>query len=52
MSETSIKAVISYVTDYVTKPSFKTHQIFSSAYDIFEKNSELIGGTLEEQGAV
>ena len=51
LSGTSIKAVISYVTDYVTKPSLKTHQIFSSAYDIFEKNSELIGGTVEEQGA-
>jgi len=51
LSKTSIKAVISYVTDYVTKPSLKTHQIFSSAYDIFEKNSELIGGNTEEKEA-
>ena len=51
LSGTSIKAVISYVTDYVTKPSLKTHQIFSSAYDVFEKNSELLGGNTEEKGA-
>ncbi|KIM36872.1 hypothetical protein M413DRAFT_77609, partial [Hebeloma cylindrosporum] len=51
MSGTSIKAVISYVTDYVTKPSLKTHQIFSASYDVFEKNSELIGGTIEEKSA-
>jgi len=51
LSGTSIKAIISYVTDYITKPSLKTHQIFSSAYDIFEKNSELIGGNTEEKGA-
>ena len=44
LSGTSIKAVISYVTDYVTKPTLKTHQIFSSAYDVYEKNSEMIGG--------
>ncbi|KAH6888906.1 hypothetical protein BKA70DRAFT_1033599, partial [Coprinopsis sp. MPI-PUGE-AT-0042] len=36
-SGTSIKAVISYVTDYVTKPALKTHQIFSSAYDVFQR---------------
>lgn len=39
----SIKAIISYVTDYVTKPTLKTHQVFSSAYDVYEKNSDLIG---------
>jgi Helitron helicase-like domain at N-terminus/PIF1-like helicase len=44
LSGTSIKAVISYVTDYITKPTLKTHQIFSSAYDVYEKNSEMIGG--------
>ncbi|KAF9471126.1 hypothetical protein BDN70DRAFT_767799, partial [Pholiota conissans] len=37
LSGTSIKAIISYVTDYVTKPTLKTHQIFSSAYDVYDK---------------
>ena len=51
LSGTSIKAVISYVSDYITKPTLKTHQIFSSAYDVFEKNSEMIGGDPNTQDA-
>jgi hypothetical protein len=51
LSGTSIKAVISYVSDYITKPTLKTHQIFSSAYDVFEKNSEMIGGNPDTQDA-
>ncbi|KAF8813266.1 hypothetical protein BYT27DRAFT_7084956 [Phlegmacium glaucopus] len=41
LSGTSIKAVISYVTDYISKPVLKTHQIFSTAYNILDKNSKL-----------
>ncbi|KAF9563130.1 hypothetical protein CPC08DRAFT_633237, partial [Agrocybe pediades] len=37
LSGTSIKAIISYVTDYVTKPALKTYQVFSSAYDVYSK---------------
>jgi hypothetical protein len=37
-SGTLIKAIVSYISDYVTKPALKTHQIFSSMYDVFEKN--------------
>ena len=51
LSGTSIKAVISYVTDYITKPTLKTHQIFSSAYDVFQKNSEMIGGNQDMEDA-
>ncbi|KAF9470391.1 hypothetical protein BDN70DRAFT_821443, partial [Pholiota conissans] len=51
LSGTSIKAIISYVTDYVTKPTLKTHQIFSSAYDVYDKHSELIGGDVKEHEA-
>ena len=36
LSGTSIKAIVSYISDYVTKPTLKTHQIFSSMYDVFE----------------
>lgn len=46
-SGTSIKAIVSYISDYVTKQSLKTHQIFSSAYDVFEKNSELLTGDIK-----
>jgi hypothetical protein len=41
LSGTSIKAVISHVSDYITKPSLKTHQIFATAYNIFNKNANL-----------
>jgi hypothetical protein len=41
LSGTSIKAVISYVTDYVAKPTLKTYQIFATAYNVFERNSNL-----------
>jgi len=40
LSGTTIKAVISYVTDYISKPVLKTHQIFVTAYNVFEKNSK------------
>lgn len=41
LSGTTIKAVISYVTDYISKPVLKTHQIFATAYNVVEKNSKL-----------
>lgn len=39
LSGTSIKAVISYVTDYIAKPTLKTYQIFATAYNVFERNA-------------
>jgi hypothetical protein len=42
-SGTSIKAIVSYISDYVTKPALKTHQIFSSMYDVFERNKVQLG---------
>jgi len=41
LSGTSIKAVISHVTDYIVKPTLKTHQIFATAYNVFERNANL-----------
>ncbi|KAH6869344.1 hypothetical protein BKA70DRAFT_1131884, partial [Coprinopsis sp. MPI-PUGE-AT-0042] len=34
-SGTGIKATVGYICDYLTKSFLKTHQIFSSMYDIF-----------------
>lgn len=52
LSGTSIKAVISYVTDYVTKPTLKTHQIFSAAYDVYDKASHaVLGESKPSEGA-
>jgi len=44
-SGTAMKAVIMYVTNYVTKTALKTHVIFDSIKAMFEKNSELLSGT-------
>lgn len=41
MSGTAVKAIIGYVTDYVTKGWLKTHQIFSTMYDVFTRDSFL-----------
>jgi hypothetical protein len=41
LSGTLIKAVISYVTDYIAKPALKTYQIFATAYNVFERNANL-----------
>jgi hypothetical protein len=46
LSGTAIKAVVMYVSDYITKSSLKTHTIFESIRTVFQKNGEMIGGTL------
>ncbi|KAF5320379.1 hypothetical protein D9758_018383 [Tetrapyrgos nigripes] len=45
MSGTSIKAIVAYVSDYITKQSLKTHQIFSLLSDILERNAEILNST-------
>ncbi|KAJ6512501.1 hypothetical protein C8R45DRAFT_781921, partial [Mycena sanguinolenta] len=37
LSGTSVKAVVSYVSDYVSKQGLKTYQAFASVYDVFKK---------------
>jgi hypothetical protein len=44
LSGTAIKAVIAYVSDYITKSSLKTYMLFEAIRGVFEKNSEFIGG--------
>jgi Helitron helicase-like domain at N-terminus len=48
-SGTAIKAVILYVTDYITKSSLKTHVIFDVIRAVYQKNAELIGGNQTRQ---
>ena len=45
-SGTAIKGVIMYVSDYVVKPMLKTHVIFDSIQTVFQKNGEMMGGSL------
>ncbi|KAJ7122509.1 hypothetical protein C8R43DRAFT_841519, partial [Mycena crocata] len=42
LSGTSVKAVVSYVSDYVSKLGLKTYQAFASVFDVFERNREVL----------
>ena len=42
-SDTAIKAVVRYVSDYITKTTLKTHTIFDSIHSVFHKNGEMLG---------
>ncbi|KAJ7845653.1 hypothetical protein B0H13DRAFT_1647239, partial [Mycena leptocephala] len=42
LSGTSVKAVISYVSDYVSKLGLKTYQAFASVFDVFQRNPEAL----------
>ena len=44
LSGTVIKAVVTYVSDYIVKPSLKTYLIFEAVKSVFDKNSEMLGG--------
>jgi hypothetical protein len=52
LSGTAIKAVVAYVTDYITKQSLKTYTIFDVIKSIFDKNSEMLGGNLKRKEKV
>jgi hypothetical protein len=52
LSGTALKAVVAYVTDYITKQSLKTYSIFDVVKSIFDKNSEMIGGDLKRKEKV
>jgi len=45
LSGTAIKAVVAYVSDYITKPGLKTYSIFDTIKSVFDKNSVLIGSS-------
>lgn len=41
-SGTAVKATVGYVADYIVKMGLKTYQIFSSIYDVFERNPDIV----------
>src|SRR5882757_25598 len=45
LSGIAIKAIVAYISDYVTKPGLKTYTIFDTIRSVFDKNSETLGGT-------
>jgi hypothetical protein len=48
-SGTALKAVIMYVTDYITKTGLKTHVIFDAIRNVFDKHHEILSGSLTEK---
>ncbi|KAJ2913599.1 hypothetical protein MD484_g6811, partial [Candolleomyces efflorescens] len=40
LSGTAVKAILGYVTDYITKGWLKTHQVFSTMYDAFSRKKD------------
>ena len=49
LSGTAIKAVVAYISDYICKPSLKTYLIFEAVKSVFDKNSEMIGGSMDRK---
>lgn len=50
-SGNAIKAVIAYVTNYITKMNVKTYTIFSIMKAVFERNAELMSGSISRAEA-
>ena len=49
LSGTAIKAIVAYISDYVTKPGLKTYTIFDTIRSVFDKSSEMLCGTQERK---
>jgi hypothetical protein len=47
-SGTSVKAIIAYVSDYVSKSPLKTYMIFDTVRNVYRKNNEIINGSAEQ----
>ncbi|KAH9884314.1 hypothetical protein C8Q73DRAFT_661081 [Cubamyces lactineus] len=47
LSGTQVRAIIAYVTDYVTKGSLTTHTFFQTVRSVLQRNTELLDSTGE-----
>jgi hypothetical protein len=48
-SGTALKAVIVYVSDYITKTGLKTHIVFEAIRSVFDKSHDIIGSSLSDK---
>ena len=48
-SGTALKAVIMYVSDYITKTGLKTHVMFEAVRNIFDKHCDILGSSISEK---
>jgi Helitron helicase-like domain at N-terminus/PIF1-like helicase len=51
LSGTAIKAIVAYVSDYVTKPGLKTYSVFDTIRRVFDRNSELMNGSSDRKSS-
>lgn len=49
LSGTAIKVVVGYITDYVTKSTLNTYSVFDTIRQVFDRNSEMLGGTSDRR---
>lgn len=49
LSGTAIKAIVAYVTDYITKVPLKTHAMFDTIRTVFDKKSSILHGDLDQE---
>ena len=49
LSGTAVKAIVAYISDYISKTPLKTYVVFDTIQCIFNRNSELIGGSMDHQ---
>src|SRR5882762_6611769 len=52
LSGTAIKAIVAYLSDYITKPGLKTYSIFHIIKSVFDKNSKMMGGDIKRKEKV
>jgi hypothetical protein len=45
LSGTAVKAVVAYISDYVTKTALRTYTMFDSIKGVYERNSEMLSGS-------
>jgi hypothetical protein len=49
LSGTAIKAIVAYISDYITKPGLKTYSIFDTIKNVFNKNSEMLNSSMKHK---
>jgi hypothetical protein len=47
-SGTGVKAIIAYVSDYVSKSPLKTYMIFDTVRNVYKRNNDIINGSAEQ----
>ncbi|KAH7906052.1 hypothetical protein BJ138DRAFT_1016813, partial [Hygrophoropsis aurantiaca] len=47
LSGTAIKAVVAYISDYISKPSLKTYVVFDTIQSVFNRNTTLLSSSID-----